>query len=188
MDIERTLKEAPLAIFDFDGTLFDIPVDWRKGYEALTMIGREHGHIGRFRSLSEAYEWAVKFYRIKERLVEVQNELEEAGIPGRVEISRGAAAARWRLSRGLACSVLSLNTSYTLDRVIGHWGFYPLLSIDKVERPKPDPQGLDLILDVHGKSPEEAVFIGNSNIDMETAESRSVRFIHVDDIKEEWFR
>jgi phosphoglycolate phosphatase-like HAD superfamily hydrolase len=188
VEIETVLKEAPLAIFDFDGTLFNIPLDWKTGYEALTLIGREYGHIGNFRSLSEAYQWAVKIYRVKERMVQVQNEFEEKGIPERVEVSKGTAAAKWRLSRGLACSVLSLNTSYTLDMVIGHWGFYPLISIDKVERPKPDPQGLELILYAHRKLPEEAVFIGNSNIDLETAGNGSVRFIQVEDIEEEWFQ
>lgn len=188
MDVERILKETPLAIFDFDGTLFNIPVDWKAGYEILTNVGREYGYVGNFMSLSEAYQWAVKIYRVKERLVQIQNEIEEKGIPKRIEVSKGTKAAKWRLSRGSACSVLSLNTSYTLDRVIGHWGFYPLISIDKVERPKPDPQGLDLILDAHGKRPEEAVFIGNSNIDLETASNGSVRFIHVEDIEEEWFQ
>lgn len=188
MDIENDLKNADLAIFDFDGTIFNIEVDWSRAYEALSMMGREYDHIAGFRSLREAHEWASNVYRVKERLVKIQNEFEEEGIPGRIEIPQGVALAKWRLSRGLKCAVLSLNTSYTLDKVIGHWGFYPLISIDKVQRPKPDPEGVKIILDAHGMHPKEAVFIGNSNIDMECAARGTVDFVHVRDIKEEWFR
>jgi phosphoglycolate phosphatase-like HAD superfamily hydrolase len=187
MDIERTLKEAPLAIFDFDGTIFNIEVNWASVYESLSMIGREHDHIGGFTSLRSAYEWAGSVYRVKECLIEVQNEFEEEGIPQREEVVQGVLASKWRLSRGLECAVLSLNTSYTLDRVIGHWGFYPMISIDKVTRPKPDPEGVDIILKAHMKGPKEAVFIGNSDIDRECAARGAVEFIHIDDIKEEWF-
>jgi phosphoglycolate phosphatase-like HAD superfamily hydrolase len=187
MDLQQLVKEAPLVIFDFDGTLFHIPVDWNRAYEGLSSISREYGHIGNFRSLGEAYIWASKIYRVKDRLVQLQNEFEETGVPGRTEVSAGIAAAKWRLSRDLSCSILSLNTSYTLDRVVGHWGFYPLISIDKVDAPKPDPQGLEMILKAHKKRPEEAVFIGNSNIDMECASRMSVNFIHVEELMEVWF-
>jgi HAD superfamily hydrolase (TIGR01549 family) len=186
-NIETLVKGSPLAIFDFDGTLYHIEVDWDGAYEALSMIGREFDHIGDFRSLRSAYEWAAGKYRIKERLVALQNEYEESGIPDRVKIQQGMAAAMWRRERGLPNAVLSLNTSYTLDRVLGHKGFYPMISIDKVDRPKPDPEGLEIILRAHERLPEEAVFIGNSDIDSETAARGGVDFIHVADIKEEWF-
>ena len=187
MDRERIVKEAKLAVFDFDGTLFNIDIDWKEVYERLSWISREYGHIGIFESLVEAFQWSEKVYRSKERLVEAQSDLEESGLSTIKEVPQGARAARWRLSRGLSSSVLSLNTSYTLTKVIGHWGFYPIISIENVERSKPDPQGLNMILEAHRCEPGKAVFIGNSDIDRKCAELAGVTFVHVDDIKEEWF-
>ncbi|MGA1848606.1 MAG: HAD family hydrolase [Thermoplasmatota archaeon] len=187
-DLESLIKGSEFAIFDFDGTLFRIDVDWAEMYNALSDVGALHGHIGRFRSLREAYQWSNGVYRSKERLIEAQNEMESLGIPGRTRIERGCSAARWRLSRNKPCSILSLNTSYTVDAVVGHWGFYPIVTIDRVVRPKPDPEGLDLILRTLDCGAGEAVFIGNSDMDLMCAEARGVPFVHVDDIKEEWFR
>lgn len=187
MDIEKTIKEAPIVIFDFDGTLFNINIDWKEVYERLSWISREYGHIGMFRSLSEAFQWSGGVYRSKERLVDIQTDLEQNGIEKVTEVSGGIKAARWRLDRGLKCSVLSLNTSYTLEKMIGSWGFFPLLSIENVDRPKPDPEGLTIILMAHKKRPDEAVFIGNSDIDRKCAEAAGVPFVHVDEIMEEWF-
>ncbi|MGA1820496.1 MAG: HAD family hydrolase [Thermoplasmatota archaeon] len=187
MDIERTIKEAPLAVFDFDGTLFNVNINWQEVYERLSWISREYGHIGMFSSLSEAFEWSGKVYRSKERLVDAQTDMEQGGIETVTGIPRGVKAVKWRLERGLKCSVLSLNTSYTLDRIVGSWGFYPVMSIENVERPKPDPEGLLVILKAHKKRPDEAVFIGNSDIDRMCAEAAGVPFVHIDEIKEEWF-
>jgi FMN phosphatase YigB (HAD superfamily) len=186
--IEELIKERPLAVFDFDGTLYRIDVDWTEMYRALSDVGAMHGHVGSFRSIRDAYEWSSSVYRSKDRLIEVQNDIENAGMKDILRIEKGCRAAKWRLSRGMACAVLSLNTSYTVDAVVGHWGFFPVITIDKVHHPKPDPEGLDLILKTHGQTPGEAVFIGNSDMDSACAGTRGVPFVHVDDIKEEWFQ
>jgi phosphoglycolate phosphatase-like HAD superfamily hydrolase len=187
-ELERLIKERKFAVFDFDGTLFRIDVDWGEMYRALSDVGAMYGHIGRFRSLGEAYEWFRNVYRSRESLIEVQNEIESSGVPRGTKVENGSSAARWRLSRNLPCSILSLNTSYTVDAVVGHWGFYPIVTIDRIRQPKPDPEGLDLILRTLGSGRREAVFIGNSDMDLKCAGTRDVPFVHVDDIKEEWFR
>ncbi|MBN1538951.1 MAG: HAD family hydrolase [Candidatus Thermoplasmatota archaeon] len=187
MGPEKLVKEAVVAIFDLDGTLFRLNVDWARVYERLSWISREYGHIGMFGSLVEAYRWSEQVYRAKERLVEAQAEMEEEGLSNITMISQGVKAVRWRLARGKPAAVLSLNTSNTLEKVLGHWGLFPILGIDNVERAKPDPQGVELILRAHGKVPGEAVFIGNSDIDRRCAETAGVIFVHVDDIREEWF-
>lgn len=187
MGSEELVKGAPIAIFDLDGTLFRLNMDWNRVYEKLSWISREYGHIGMFGSLVEAYKWSEQVYRAKERLVETQTEMEEEGLGDLTMISQGSKAARWRLARGQATAVLSLNTSNTLEKLLGHWGLFPILGIDNVDRAKPDPQGVELILKAHGKSPGEAVFIGNSDIDRRCAQAAGVIFVHVDDIREEWF-
>ncbi|MFW3146836.1 MAG: HAD family hydrolase [Thermoplasmatota archaeon] len=181
------MKESELVIFDFDGTLFSIDIDWKRLYSEMSTVGREYGHVGDFDNLIEAYRWAANVYGAKRRLVEVQDEFESGGISSR-RVDRGAAAARWRLERGKPSAVLSLNTSYTLDAVVGSWGFYPVVTIDKVERPKPDPQGLDMILGTLKLTPGDAVFIGNSDIDRRCARARSMTYVDVALLEEEWFR
>lgn len=186
-DIEKVVKESRLAVFDFDGTLFSIDIDWKVLYSEMSTVGREFGHVGEFANLIEAYRWASKVYGAKRRLIEVQDEFESTGVRS-PRMEKGAAAARWRLKRGKVSAVLSLNTSYTLDSVIGSWGFYPVVSIDRVERPKPDPQGLDMILSALRLTPGDAVFIGNSDIDRRCSGARAMTYVDVAQLEEEWFR
>ncbi|MEA3557805.1 MAG: HAD hydrolase-like protein, partial [Candidatus Thermoplasmatota archaeon] len=153
----------------------------------LSSVGRQFGHVGVFSTLKEAYEWSGNVYGSRNRLIEVQNEFEMEGLPGTV-VPAGKAAARWRTAKGMRCAVLSLNTSSTIEKVVGSWGFYPIISVDKVNRVKPDPEGLFLALDALGCKPGEAVLIGNSDTDRRCAEAASVDHIDVSAIKEEWFQ
>ncbi|MFO8050511.1 MAG: HAD hydrolase-like protein [Thermoplasmatota archaeon] len=184
--MEDSIKNARAAIFDFDGTLWNIELSWQDLYERLTDAGRLYGHVGEFGSIIDAYLWADKMYGARKKMIEVQDEFEQEGLPG-TPVKAGRAAAKWRLKRCLATGILSLNTSSTIERVVGGWGVYPIISIDKVRKPKPDPEGLLKALDVLKCSPGEAVFIGNSDTDRKCARAASVAYVDVTEIREAWF-
>lgn len=187
MDVEREVKESPLVVYDLDGTLVDLDVDWKGLYFRLSDIAREWGHVGRFDHLLKAYEWVRKRPEVKDIMVQKQSEMESLRIGNYRRVLPGYSSAMWRLKRKKRCSILSLNTSSTIESIFAGRGFYPIVSIDRVERPKPDPMGIENILKATGSDKGEVIFIGNSHIDEQTAESAGVTFIHVGSLKEEWF-
>jgi HAD superfamily hydrolase (TIGR01509 family) len=51
-----------------------------------------------------------------------------------------------------------------------------IVTSDDVERPKPHPEGIGRILDAAGRRPNQAVFIGDSSVDRDTARAAGVAF------------
>ncbi len=186
--VRDTVRSVHHAIYDLDGTLFQLRADWQSLYEGLTDIGHDAGLIGCFHDLIEAYRWADGKEGVKERMVLLQNEFEMASIEKSVKLGAGPASARWRLARGLSCSIFSLNTAEAVEALVGSWGFYPVVSVDRVTKVKPHPEGIERTLAALGISNRGVIFIGNSDNDRRAADEARIRFIHVEDIEEEWFK
>ncbi len=78
-------------------------------------------------------------------------------------------------------TAIATNRSDTMDQVLqehGLKGYFDLVvtSLD-VQHPKPAPESLLKILDFFGASPQEALYIGDSQIDELTAKAAGVPFI-----------
>jgi len=76
---------------------------------------------------------------------------------------------------------VATNRSNTIAAVLeqnGLAGFFDIVvsSLD-VENPKPHPESIHKILDFFGLDPDEAVYIGDSPIDLETAQAAGVHFV-----------
>jgi phosphoglycolate phosphatase len=76
---------------------------------------------------------------------------------------------------------VATNRSNTIGDVLdqnGLSGFFDIVvsSLD-VENPKPHPESIHKILDFFDLGPDQAVYIGDSPIDLETAEAAGVHFI-----------
>lgn len=79
---------------------------------------------------------------------------------------------------GLAVATNRSNTIGTVLDQFGLSGFFDMVvsSLD-VKNPKPHPESLHKILDFFSLDPQQAVYIGDSPIDLETAEAAGVHFI-----------
>lgn len=54
--------------------------------------------------------------------------------------------------------------------------FHPVITSGKVLKPKPDPEGLHIIMRTYGLQPHELAFIGDTSVDMKAAQNAGVRF------------
>jgi phosphoglycolate phosphatase len=76
---------------------------------------------------------------------------------------------------------VATNRSNTIESVLDRYGlkgfFDMVVSSLDVKNPKPHPESLHRILDFFSLDPQEAVYIGDSPIDLETAEAAGVHFI-----------
>ena len=94
----------------------------------------------------------------------------ESGITECLSCLRGA---------GFPCAV-NTNRTDTMELILDKFElsgyFHPVVTSLDVLRPKPHPESLELILGVWGLSPDEVVFIGDSQVDELTARAAGTLF------------
>lgn len=185
MNHEDPLKEIRAVVFDSDGTLIDTRPAHRSFY------GRLKAELGLPELTSEEENFAF---------ISTQNQIIERIIPPGLKSRANRLAPGLRLQffnplidrepgivrflEGLKAKGLRLavNTNagrevLEIYRRVGLEGFFELIvTADDVDRPKPDEQGVELILAEFGLDPDRIVFIGDSIIDQQTAANAEVRF------------
>lgn len=168
------------VVYDLDGTLLRLPVDWDAVAEEVEAIYREadlpiegdgvwglleraHGN-----GLAGAVEAAIAAHERESApeaiRLRVSDDLTALSVPAAVCSLNSEAACRIALdAHDLAGNV---------EAVIGR---------DTVEARKPDPAPLLAAVDALGVAPETVQFVGDSASDEETAERAGTRFSYVGD-------
>ncbi|MCF8103970.1 MAG: HAD family hydrolase [Desulfohalobiaceae bacterium] len=104
------------------------------------------------------YRQVIRFISLEQGIREYLNCLRRAGIP---------------------CAV-NTNRTDTMDMILEQFGlgsyFHPVVTSRDVNRPKPHPESLRLILDSWGLTPEQVVFIGDSLVDEQAARGAGTLF------------
>ena len=163
-------------IFDLDGTL-TLPVH---DFDAIrTVLGMTEADpdILLFLASLPADEAAAKHAR----LIEIEYELaaRTAAAPG-----AGRLLAQL-LRRGSQIGILTRNTReialHTLDMIGLKEFFAPESVLGRDEAaPKPHPEGIAILLDAWGGSPDEAVMVGDYLFDLQVGRAAGTATIHVD--------
>lgn len=177
-----------LVIFDFDGTIATLPVDWyglkQRLLEFLHEQGIERTSMTFWKDIElikqqlsppalqevyrciEGYEHpAVPMMAVNENVVKYLKNIVAAG--GKVAICSNNMTSTVRM--GLE----RLGLKESVAMVVG---------LDSVGRLKPHPEGVLRILRELHISAREALFVGDSGFDEEAARAAGVRFAHVDTI------
>lgn len=176
--VER-LAPFEAVLFDLDGTLLVLDVDWTRAHREMVAFAAERGHTVRERSV-----WGI--------LRETQG-LEREGVERilrRHEEEGARRSARLPLADllpllpGTARGVVSLNARSACLTALERHGLTPYLQAivarEDATRLKPDPEPLLRCLERLGRSPAAAVFVGDRERDRETAERGGTAFLHVD--------
>jgi len=172
------------VLFDFDGTLMDtnglIVTSWRQTVKALA--GREISVEEIRSSLGELLidsmrrlipevdaEAAVDFYREYQRDIYLDSIRPFDGVP---EVLRALHEAGYKVA--LVTSRLKSSTERGLDH-FGLAGFFDaVLTASDTDKCKPDPEPIFIILDRIGKTPGQAVYIGDTVHDIEAGRAAGV--------------
>ena len=84
---------------------------------------------------------------------------------------------------GLALGVVTTKMQMTTERGLKHVGIRDymtaIVTLDDVERPKPDPQPVELALERLSAEPETALMIGDSIVDIQSAAAAGVKSVGV---------
>lgn len=176
-DVEARVRASFVqgVIFDFDGTLVTLPVDWDSLKRRIRHdFKTPHGVT----SLSAMLTWiqthkSVEAYADAMALVE---QAEAAGVPEAVFHTPLFDIARLCHTQDKPCGIVTTNMRSTVDAALRHISnasvFAPIVAKEDVNVPKPDPEGLLKVLHTWSMQPEACVYIGDRDID-KTAGARA---------------
>jgi phosphoglycolate phosphatase-like HAD superfamily hydrolase len=182
------LPDAELFVLDLDGTVVDLPVDWdalrrelHAELERRGVVTRERGVFGILAELQRSGETAT-FVACSDIVRAAELEAAPSGAVNRALLDR--------LPDGAPLGILSLNSNQAVHAALRDVALPgPVVATvgrEDVLAPKPDPSGIDRILEVAGVPRERAVMIGDSPGDLDTAQAAHVRGIDVEDVGVRW--
>lgn len=187
---QKMIDEVRCVIYDCDGVLFDsLEANTRLYNDLCALVGREplkeeeiqyvHMHtvfeaihfiFGRENDLeAKALEYLkgkkvdlkdyVSYLRMEPHLFQTLEKLKEKGILRVINTNR------------------TTSMKYVMDR-FHLWPYFEMVvtALD-VENPKPHPESIEKIIKAFQLKKEETIFIGDSEIDQQTARSSGVKFI-----------
>ena len=181
------LSKKKLIIFDCDGVLFNSLEANRAFYnEIATRAGRAplsqdemaycHMHTA-FDSINFLFR---DYPDLLQRAYQVYDDLDYADFLPFMTMEPGMSETVTRL-RNNRLTAISTNRSTTMPRLIELYGldslFDEIVCALDVKRPKPDPEGIRLIFERLGCTPEQAVYVGDSKVDEDTAKGASIPLI-----------
>jgi HAD superfamily hydrolase (TIGR01509 family) len=184
-----------LLIFDFDGTLFRLDVDWEKLRQELHDYFSDRGVEIRFKPLWENIFRAVDSVKAGRRgaLSDVRTIVERAELKniGRVAEMPGATSTLKLLKEGgFLMAVLSCNGRLCIERTLKKFGvlehFDTIVTRDDEFEIKPSPAAVEHLLKKFGVRKQDAVMIGDGWRDLEVARKSGIMSVIVSHGGQDW--
>ncbi|MDQ2743456.1 MAG: HAD family hydrolase [Chloroflexota bacterium] len=184
----RAAAGKRLVVFDYDGTLAELEVDWEEMRRDLREQALQSGFDSHFRPL-----WREMARLRDERGIEAVRALfpavrryEQRGVerqlprPEIVEFARRTQRASD--ADGPTLAVFSANLHATVLEGLSALGLEPfavVVGADDVDRWKPEAAGLQLAMQRAGAGPSETLFLGDSPGDQDAAQAAGAHFLSV---------
>lgn len=176
------LDEFQFFIWDFDGTLFRLDVDWQGLRRRLQ--GMLQGHSADTPTPAATIDGMLAAARRAGLQEAVHAAITDAELAGLADWQAGlrSGPTAHLAQRAHASAIVSNNMSGTIEAFLRSVGLpqIPFRTRDLVIRPKPAQDGLDDLRSLWEGRP--TVVIGDSEIDARLAADAGLHFIHVDDL------
>lgn len=165
------------VVYDLDGTLVRLAVDWEATHETVVERLADHGVDASGMTLWEILNWADD-NGARSTVETAISEHERGG----AHSSRRLATAE-ELPRTVPVGVCSLNCEDACKIALDQHGLTDhvdaIVGRDSVDGRKPDPEPLLRTVERLGVSPDAAVFIGDSGRDEQAANRAGIDFAYV---------
>ena len=185
------LNGIDVVLFDFDGTLVEIKIDFGQMREGVLALGLEYG-IPHKPGLFVLETLKVIFYKLQEKDEEKAGEFRhraekllldieiEAASQARM-MPRADEVLRELRARNIKVGIVTRNCRPAVTKAAERQGlvFDILAARDDVEKVKPDPEHLLHALRLLGGKPENAVMIGDHPTDIIAGKGAGVKTIAV---------
>lgn len=183
------LGDHAMTIFDLDGTLVHLRVDWEAFRARCAAFLDEEVLPG---GPDRPATWTLARLRERgdeaaiERLLEVLRSFELAGAIASETIPAGTDAFH-RARDGRPLAVVTNNTRPAAQEALRRHGLRPhvdmLVALEDVDEHKPAPEGLERVLDAYDVPSSEVLFVGDGDKDATAAEGAGVEFVDVRDLE-----
>ena len=183
------LSAYDAVVYDLDGTLVELAVDWEATAKSVLDVYAEHAIIPPTDEL-----WgllgAADEYGVSDPVEAAIADRERAGARESVLLPLGSRLIDGAREAGPPAGVCSLNCEEACRVAIETHGFGDALDADAivgrdtVETYKPDPESVLAAVDRLGSDPERALFVGDSRRDAVASERAGVPFAWATDLIE----
>lgn len=169
-------KNINVVIFDFDGTIFDLNIDWEKLRTELAI------------DPSEKLGDVVQRYMDKND----RNNIDKIKSAEVVAVTNGRmlvgveSTFKFLEERGIHIAIFTRNSRQAILKALSSTGFENRIFIagrEDTEVLKPDPEGINVILNHFQVKPEAALIVGDTYHDVEAAQKAGVAIVIVDNPK-----
>lgn len=178
-----------LVVFDLDGTLIDA---FGGIHDAMAHTMRVFGYpphdfatvkamVGH--GLDELLAKAMSPVLVEATRPVYRARYSEIAVSSALPLAGAARLIEALAARGVVLALASNKPSYFSERILTGLGwrqrFAHVLGPDLAKRTKPDPRMVELILERSGIGAEEALYVGDMTVDLETARACAMPFILV---------
>jgi HAD superfamily hydrolase (TIGR01549 family) len=168
-------KNTRLIIFDFDGTLHTLPIDWQKMREAAGIADSKE-------SLGDAIE-RLKKEKQTQTLQKI-TQVEEQSLAGE-KLELAIKQTLQMLQSKFKVAILSRNSSIVIEAFLRANDIAPIYTVGRedVDKLKPNPSGINIILQHFNVQTSETILVGDTFHDVEVARRSGVSSIIINNSK-----
>jgi len=174
------------VIFDFDGTLLTLPVDWAALKTEITKlsdlsVGPDKIHFSKLLKKLRKQGRIDIFERVQGTIKRV-----EAKSITKAKINQQIVNCYKKcFTKKMNIAIFTTNYKETVLKAVEKFGLphpHLLIGREDVENTKPDIEGMEKILAFFKIGPERVVMIGDSWKDSEVARKAGIKFVNVEDV------
>jgi phosphoglycolate phosphatase len=188
MDIQKEKRNLKCVIYDCDGVLFDSFEANTKLYNDLCVsVGRvplreEEMQYVHSHTVYEAIHFIFgKEDGLEKKALESMKQVDLRNYIVYLKMEPHLFEALEKLKENGILRVINTNRTTSMEHIMERFNLRPyfemVVTALDVKNPKPHPESIEKIIASLQLKKEEAIFVGDSDVDKQTAESSGVRFV-----------
>lgn len=175
---------AKAILFDFDGTLFELKVDWLQVRQELKNLLKFPGPAEEFKPLKPRIQEIVKDLpdgeKVEQQAYDIISRHEIKGAEEGYPHDGAKEILEWCQKQDIKIVILTRNTKQAILPVIQKYSWPKpelIVAREDVKKEKPDPEAGLLVLNKLNLRPGDCLIVGDSLLDLELAKNLGVKSV-----------
>ncbi len=188
MDLQKANLKIRCVIYDCDGVLFDsLEANGRLYTEVCVLIGRpplseDELHYVHSHTVFEAIHFISKNdSELEKKALELLKQIDLRKYVVYLKMEPHLLETLSRLKEREILKAVNTNRTTSMKYIMEEFNLWPyfdmVVTALDVKNPKPHPESVEKILEAFNLEKEEALFVGDSEVDQQAARASNVRFV-----------
>jgi phosphoglycolate phosphatase len=188
METRKTRWKIRCVIYDCDGVLFDSIEANTKLYNDLCVtVGRdplkeeEMGYVHTHTVYESIHFLFGKEEKLEKNALDLLKEVDLKRYIVYLKMEPNLLEALKRVKMKGILRAINTNRTTSMKHIMERFGLWPFFDMVvtalDVQNPKPHPESIEKIIHHFNLNKEEAVFVGDSEVDQQTAKSSGIKFV-----------